>query len=153
MGNNSTLGERLAQLRKEHGYSQKGLSELLEGFNRDHVVKLENNKVTNPRRELIAQLVQILHTSYEYLETGLGEKDTRTGGTSLINEPNQAHRQPENTYVLKLLDLYLKNPAEETKALLESEVVKLLKELSDSKNEVQKYRAQIIAVLDKIKRS
>lgn len=148
MGLNSSLGERIAQIRKEHGYSQKALSELIDGFNRDHIVKLENNKVTNPKRELLAQIVKILHTTYEWLETGKGIKDTRK--ESVSSKPDQI-RDVENEYILSLIDLLEKSPMEETANILRDEVRRIINALADQKLQTEKYRSELIKALEKIR--
>lgn len=147
LGINSTIGERIAQLRKEQGYSQLSLSEQLEGFNRDHIVKLENNKVQNPKRELLAQIVRILHTSYEYLETGNGIKDTR----NQVNGHQPVYQKKKDDYIFKMLELYLEKPTPTTKELLAAEIVRIMDELDKANSDVKRYRDQIVAVLDRLK--
>ncbi|MEO9475828.1 MAG: helix-turn-helix transcriptional regulator [Cyclobacteriaceae bacterium] len=148
MGINSTIGERLAQLRKEHNMTQNSLAELLEGFDRYHIVKLETGKVKNPKRELLAQIVQIFHTTYEWLETGNGAKSTKDESAQAFNEPEAGYG---NEYLFQLVETLYENPDETTKKLLIGELELLLNEVSMKKMEAMKYRNDMAKVLEQVR--
>lgn len=62
------IGERLKQLRKREGYTQKQLSELLE-FQGNSYSSYEYNRI-KPSIEKFIKLAEILHTSVQYIVTG-----------------------------------------------------------------------------------
>ena len=62
------IGERLKQLRKQKGYTQKQLSALL-GFQGNSYSSYEYNRI-KPSIENFVKLAEILHTSVQYIVTG-----------------------------------------------------------------------------------
>ena len=66
------FGEKLKTTRKEHGYSQEALAELL-GISRQAVCKWENSQ-GYPEIDTLVSISQILGVSVDYL---LKEEDTK----------------------------------------------------------------------------
>ncbi|MDW3191986.1 MAG: helix-turn-helix transcriptional regulator [Cytophagales bacterium] len=136
----NSIGTRLADLRKELGLTQGDLAEKLEGFNRDHITKLESGVVKHPKRELIAQLVTILGTTYEWLELGQGL-------------PHGAAPSQDDTvtqYIDQLLDS-IQTDSTDRLDLLRSEFRRLLHENYQLKVQNEELKQKVLHVLEKIK--
>ena len=70
-----SIGERIAQLRKEHDMSQGDLAKILE-VSRQAVSKWENDQ-TSPDTIRLIQLADVLNADLEYLATGRTPADTQ----------------------------------------------------------------------------
>lgn len=142
MKDTNSRGSRIASLRKELGYTQADLAVRLEGFNRDHVTKLESDKVKHPKRELIAQLVEVLNTTYEWLELGKGEPHPIVGNTD----------GSEGIYIEQLLSA-IDTENSEALDLLRNEILRILeenKQLTLQNRELKKNIVQAIRRINNV---
>ena len=64
-GHNMPLGERIKELRKEHGWSQGELAEHIGGDARQ-ISRYENGRIT-PSVEVLIRLAEVMNVSIDYL--------------------------------------------------------------------------------------
>lgn len=83
-----SIGQRIEEARKQHGYSQEYLAEKL-NVSRQAVSKWEQNKSAPDTGNLIA-LSQLLNVTVEYLATG---KTENVSQASPVQEDSNAHRK------------------------------------------------------------
>ena len=98
--NNKEIGKRIMRLRKEHGYTQDELSELI-GFSKNHLSGIECGKYT-ATTAFIFKLCSVLGKTPDYYL--LGQVCTSTDDlTNLIRRlsPN------EQELVTKMIKMYL----------------------------------------------
>lgn len=142
MENLESIGERIAKLRKAKGLTQNELAELTDGFNRDHITKLESGKVRHPKRELIAQIITILGTTYEWLELGEGP---------MFVDPTYRDKEEDN-YLIKMLDLLIDdNDLDENLfRVLRDGVISVVSENNSLKEENMELKRKIFLALQRI---
>lgn len=78
-----TLGDKLAKLRKEHGYTQEQLAEIL-GVSRQAISKWESDSAY-PETEKLIRLAKMYHTSLDYLLLDREEEKHQEGGMQQID--------------------------------------------------------------------
>ena len=140
MKETNSIGGRIAALRKEMGLTQGDLAEELDGFNRDHITKLELDIVKHPKRELIAQLVKILNTTYEWLELGQG----------LPHGAAPSRNDTATRYIDQLLSS-IETESQDRLDLLRSEVYRIVEENYQLKIQNEALKQKVLHVLGQIK--
>ena len=140
----STFGERLAYLRNKHNLSQVKLGEMLDGYNRDHIASLENNKTKSPKSGLVSQLVNIFQTSYEFLLHGEGLENTL--------EFNEEQPALDKYPLLDLIDRLSANSELEKGniELIKSEIVLLVEGIERERKRAEKFREQLMIAMDEV---
>lgn len=98
--NNKEIGKRIMRLRKECGYTQDGLSELI-GFSKNHLSGIECGKYT-PTTSFIFKLCNVLGRTPDYYL--IGQLSSTTDElTSLVRRLSVDEQQ----LVIKMIKLYL----------------------------------------------
>lgn len=98
--NNKEIGKRIMRLRKEHGYTQDELSEMI-GFSKNHLSGIECGKYT-ATTPFIFRLCTVLGRTPDYFL--IGQVSSATDDlTSLMRRLNEE----EQELVMKMIQLYL----------------------------------------------
>ena len=104
-----TLGNRLARLRKERGYTQTELADKI-GINRVLISDYERNRI-RPHYEMIIHLAYALEISTDELlgVKGFKKSDTKPG-LKILRRMKKIESLPESQqkFVLKAIDSHLK---------------------------------------------
>lgn len=79
--NNSTLGTRIAEARKQHGYTQEEFSQLLD-VTAQAVSKWEND-ISCPDIQLLPKISELLEISIDELLTGKTKVESKTVNTNI----------------------------------------------------------------------
>lgn len=98
--NNKEIGKRIKRLRKEHGYTQDELSELL-GFSKNHLSGIECGKYT-ATTPFIFRLCSILGRTPDYYLIGQ-VSSTTDDLTRLVRRLPEEEQQ----LIIKMIELYL----------------------------------------------
>ena len=98
--NNKEIGERIKRLRKEQGYTQEELSELI-GFSKNHLSGIECGKYT-ATTPFIFRLCSVLGKTPDYYLIGQLSPITDEL-TNLVRRLSEEEKQ----LVVKIIELYL----------------------------------------------
>lgn len=98
--NNKEIGKRIMRLRKEHGYTQDELSELI-GFSKNHLSGIECGKYT-ATTPFIFKLCSVLGRTPDYYLIGQ-VSSTTDDLTNLVRRLSETDQQ----LAIKMIELYL----------------------------------------------
>lgn len=100
--NNKEIGKRIMRLRKEHGYTQEELSELI-GYSKNHLSGIESGKYT-VTTAFIFRLCAVLGRTPDYYLIG-----HVSAATDELVSAIRRLSENEQQLVTKMIELYLNN--------------------------------------------
>lgn len=99
---NKEIGKRIMRIRKEHGYTQEELSELI-GFSKNHLSGIESGKYT-VTTAFVFKLCSVLGKTPDYFLIG-HVSATTDELTNLVRRLSEE----EQLLVVKMIELYINN--------------------------------------------
>lgn len=67
-----SISQKLLYLRKSKGLSREALAEKLEGYNYDHIAKVESEVVENPKIDFLVKICEFFNVEEKWFLTGEG---------------------------------------------------------------------------------